>query len=93
MARGKADIEAEIAAARSRLSSNVEGLVTQVHPDAVKTRSMNDAKDFVAGEAESARAMFVDESGAPRVQRIAYLAVAVVGTVALTIVVKSLFRR
>lgn len=93
MARSKADIEAEIAAARSRLASNVEDLITTVHPQAVKTRAVNDAKDFAATELNSARNQFVDEFGNYRWDRIGYLAAAVVGSVAFVGVLKALFRR
>ena len=85
--RTKAEIEAEIAAARSRLAGNVEDLITAVHPQAVKTRAVNDAKDFVAGELNTARSQFVDDFGA------AYLAAAVVGTFAFIGVVRSIVRR
>ena len=74
--RTKADIEAEIAAARSRLAGNVEELITTVHPQAVKTRAINDAKDFAAGELNTARSQFVDEFGNYKWDRIAYLAAA-----------------
>lgn len=90
--RSKSDIEAEIAAARSRLAGNVEELITTVHPQAVKTRAVNDAKDFAAQELNSARAQFVDSFGNYKWDRIAYLAAAVVGTLALVRVLKS-FRR
>jgi len=93
VARSKADIEAEIAAARSRLASNVEDLITTVHPQAVKTRAVNDAKDFAATELNSARNQFVDEFGNYRWDRIGYLAAAVVGSVAFVGVLKALFRR
>ena len=91
--RTKADIEAEIAAARSRLATNVEDLITTVHPQAVKTRAVNDAKDFAATELNAARSQFVDEFGNYKWDRIAYLAAAVIGTVAFVGVIRSLFRK
>lgn len=91
--RSTADIEAEIAAARQRLASNVEGLITQVHPQAIKTRAVNDAKDFAAGELNSARSQFVDDFGNYKWDRVAYLAAALVGSVAFVGVLKSIFRR
>ncbi|MDR1712454.1 MAG: DUF3618 domain-containing protein [Propionibacteriaceae bacterium] len=45
--RTTAEIEAEIAAARERLASNVESLVNQVHPKAVAQRGLRQARDFV----------------------------------------------
>lgn len=91
--RSKADIEAEIAAARSRLASNVEGLIAQVHPQAVKTRAMNDAKDVAAGELNAARSQFVDDAGDVRWEQVAYAAAAVIGTIAFLAVTRSLLRR
>lgn len=91
--RTKAEIEAEIAAVRSRLAGNVEDLITAVHPQAVKTRAVNDAKDFVAGELNTARSQFVDDFGAVKWDRIAYLAAAVIGTFAFIGVVRSIVRR
>ena len=64
-----------------------------VHPQAVKTRAVNDAKDFAATELNSARNQFVDEFGNYRWDRIGYLAAAVVGSVAFVGVLKALFRR
>lgn len=91
--RSKADIEAEIAAARSSLASGVEDLITAVHPSAVKTRAVNDAKDFAASELNGVRSQFVDAVGQVKWDRVAYLAAAVVGSVALLGVVRSIFRR
>lgn len=91
--RTKSEIEAEIAAARVRLASNVENLITDVHPQAIKTRALNDAKDFAADEINSVRSLFVDKAGAVKWDRIAYLAAAVVGSIAASSVLKSLFRR
>ncbi len=91
--RTKTEIEAEIAAARARLASNVENLITDVHPQAIKTRALNDAKDFAADEINSVRSLFVDKAGAVKWDRIAYLAAAVVGSIAASSVIKSLFRR
>lgn len=91
--RTMAEIEAEIAAARSRLASNVEGLITAAHPSAVKTRAINDAKDFAAEEVNNVRSQFVDVVGQIKWDRIAYLAAAGVGTIAFFGVLKSIFKR
>lgn len=88
--RSKEQIEAEIAAARQRLASNVEGLITQVHPRAVAMRGLADAKGMFEQEAASAKAQFVATDGTVKTERIVYLAVAVVGSIALLAVLKSL---
>lgn len=91
--RSKEQIQAEVAAARARLASNVEGLILQVHPKAIAARSVQEAKAFVAGEVGAVKAQFVEPSGKPRAAAIAALAVAVVGTVAFFAVARSLARR
>ncbi|MBB1502261.1 DUF3618 domain-containing protein [Propioniciclava sp. MC1683] len=90
--RSKEQIQAEIAAARARLASNVEGLITQAHPKAVAARTVQDAKAFAAGEFQAAKAQFVAVDGTPRTTRLAALAVAVLGGVAFLIVARSIAR-
>ncbi|WP_282005299.1 DUF3618 domain-containing protein [Propioniciclava sinopodophylli] len=90
--RSKEQIQAEIAAARARLASNVEGLITQAHPKAVAARTVQDAKAFAAGEFQAAKAQFVAVDGTPRTTRLAALAVAVIGGVAFLMVARSIAR-
>ena len=90
--RSKEQIQAEIAAARARLASNVEGLITQAHPKAVAARTVQDAKAFAAGELQAAKAQFVAVDGTPRTTRLAALAVAVLGGVAFLMVARSIAR-
>lgn len=91
--RSKAEIQAEIAAARQRLGTNVEGLITQVHPKAVAARSLHDAKELAAAEVASVKSQFVDESGALRTGRVVALAAAAVGTVAVLVLLRGIARR
>lgn len=91
--RSKEQIEAEIAAARQRLASNVEGLITQAHPRAIALRGIADAKGFFQQEATSAKAQFVASDGSLKTERVAYLAAAVVGTIALIAILRSLVRQ
>lgn len=86
------EIRAEIAAARSRLSSNIEGLITQAHPKAVAARTVQDAKTLAAAEIDGVKAQFVDASGTPHYVRIGALAAAIIGSVAFLIVVRSIAR-
>ena len=90
--RSQEQIQAEIAAARARLASNVEGLITQAHPKAVAARTVQDAKAFAAGEFQAAKAQFVAVDGTPRTTRLAALAVAVLGGVAFLMVARSIAR-
>ncbi|MFV0452842.1 MAG: DUF3618 domain-containing protein [Propioniciclava sp.] len=91
--RNREEIEAEIAAARQRLSTNVEGLITQAHPKAVAARTMYDAKTLLAAEVQGVKEQFFEPSGAPRTTRIAALAAMAVGTVALLVLLRGAARR
>lgn len=91
--RSKEEIAAEIAAARERIASNIEGLITQAHPRAVAMRGLADAKGFIEQEASSAKAQFVAADGSVKTERVLYLAAAVVGSIALMAVLRSLVRK
>lgn len=85
-------IEAEIAAARQRLASNVEGLINQVHPKAVVQRSIDDARTFAATEYANAKAQVVAPNGELRLDRIGLLAGAVAGAITFVWLVRSILR-
>ncbi|MGO4956074.1 DUF3618 domain-containing protein [Luteococcus sp. Sow4_B9] len=61
--RSAQQIRADIAAARARMGANVEGLVNEVHPKAVKQRSVDEAKAFVMTEVDAAKSQVKDEDG------------------------------
>ena len=61
--RSAAQIRADIAAARARMGANVEGLVTEVHPKAVKQRTIDDTKAMMFAEVENAKSQVKDEDG------------------------------
>lgn len=82
-----------MAAARERLASNIEGLITQSHPKVIAARSVQDAKQFVRDEVGGVKAQFVNLDGTPKTARLAALAVAVVGGIAFLVVVRSIARR
>lgn len=77
-ARSKEQIQADLLAARARLSANVETLIGEVHPTAVKDRTVNEAKAFVSAEARNAKKQVKDEHGW-RIDRLIVLGGAVVG--------------
>lgn len=87
--RSKADIEAEIAAARARLVGNIEGLIGAVHPQAVKTRAINDAKDFAVQEINAVRSKFVDAMGEVQWGKVAKVGAAVVGAIVVFSLLKG----
>lgn len=90
--RTRADIEADIAAARQRLADNVEGLINQVHPKAIVANTVADARAFAHGGYEQAKAQVVDESGNVRTERVALLAAAAGGAVTFILIVRSILK-
>ena len=62
--RSKQDIEAEIAAARQRLASNVAGLINEVHPKTILQRGIDEARGFAAGEIAKAVAFLASDDAA-----------------------------
>lgn len=91
--RTRQQIEDEIAAARDRLASNLEGLITQAHPKAVLARGITDVRDFATEEVHAVRSRFVAEDGSLNLARLGALALALAGSVAFLVVVRSLARR
>jgi len=72
--RTPAEIEADIERTRARLAGTVDAIAERVKPANVARRG-----------AESAKAQVVDEQGNLRAKRVAVLAVAVAGAVALVL--------
>lgn len=73
-----AELQAELASARADLLASWSDLTAEVSPQALAKRA-----------GDSAKAVFVDADGAPRVKNIAIAAGAVVGVLAL----RMIFRR
>lgn len=89
--RTRAEIEADVTAARDRLAANLAELINQVHPKAVVRNTVNDACDFVGGEFQQLKDQLVDEHGL-RIRRVALLGAAVVGAVTFGVIVRSIIR-
>lgn len=85
-------IRAAMAARRARMSANVEGLVTEVHPTAVKNRAVDDAKTFAATELHNAKTQIKDEDGW-RSDRLMAAGAAVAGAVGFLLIVRSLIKK
>lgn len=90
--RTRAEIEAEIAAARERLAAGVEGLINQVHPKAIVANTVADARALAEDGFQQAKAQVVDERGNVRADRVALLAAAVGGAVTFMLIVRSILR-
>lgn len=90
--RTKAQIEADIAAARDRLSASVESLFMEVHPRAIAARTVADARRRATDGAKAVRSQFVADDGSLKTQQVALVAAAVAGAVAFLMVVRSIVR-
>ena len=91
--RDKEQIEADLAATRDRLTSAVESLIDQVHPQRIKQREIAGAKRFVSVELENAKALVYNARGDLRTDRLAVAGGSVAGLVALLVVVRAIARR
>lgn len=90
--RSASQIKADLAAARNRMSANVTELVEEVHPQAIKARTIDDAKYFAKGEIEHVTSLVKDEAGW-RTDRLALFGVVAAGAVTVLVVVRALVRR
>ena len=90
--RTKAEIEAEINAARERLAASVESLINQAHPKAIVHRSIVDARTFAEHEFAQAKAQVVDPQGNLRTERVALIGAAAAGLVTFVLLVRSIVR-
>lgn len=88
--RPKAEIEAELAAARVRLADSVESLFLQVHPKAVLADTVSEVKGFAASGVKAVRAELTDSRGNLRMNRIGLIAAAVAGSIAFLATIRSI---
>ncbi len=91
--RTKADIEAELEAARERLADGLASLINEVHPRAIAHRAVADARGLAGDKVRALRAQLVEPDGSLNLTRTAIAGAAVAGAVAFVAVVRSLLRR
>ncbi len=91
--RSKAEIEAELEAARDRLANNIASLVNQVHPRAIAHRAVADVRGAASQQLDDLKAQFVEPDGRLKVQRVALVGAAAAGALAFFAVVRSIVRR
>ncbi|NNG20282.1 DUF3618 domain-containing protein [Naumannella sp. ID2617S] len=91
--RSRSQIEADLAAARARLSANLEHMIDQVHPTNIKRRQVQEFKSFAQGEYDNARQQFKTRTGEWRLDRIAAVGGAVVGFVVFVSVLRAVVRK
>lgn len=91
--RSRSQIEADLAATRARLSGNLEELIGQVHPKAIKQQQIANVKALVGTEVNNAKAKVQTDTGEWRLDRIAMIAGSVVGAVVAVAVLRAIVRR
>lgn len=91
--RSKSQIESDLDATRSRLTASVETLIDQVHPKRVKQRQVDNVKRLANAELDNAKATFFNARGDLRKDRVASIAGAVAGVVAVLLLLRRLVRR
>lgn len=82
-------IRRDIAAARARVSAQVEQLVQDLHPTTVKDRAVDQARTFAQSEFESAKSTIKDEAGW-RMDRLVAVGGAVLGVVTFLLTVRAI---
>ena len=91
--RTKSQIEADLAATRSRLTGSVESLIDTTHPNRVKQRTVAGAKQFARDQAEEARSLVFTARGDLRTGRVIRIAGAVAGAIAFVLVLRGIAQR
>lgn len=91
--RTTAEIENDLAAVRSRLSANVASLIDEVHPQRIKERQIEGARQWAASEAEDLKLQFVTADGGLRTARLVAIGAAVAGAVGFVVLLKVLGSR
>jgi hypothetical protein len=91
--RTKAQIEADLAATRSRLSNSVESLIDTTHPNRIKQRTIADAKQFASDQVVEAKSLVFTARGDLRTGRLIKVAGAVAGAIAFVLVLRGIVQR
>lgn len=89
--RTTAQIKADLAAKRVKLTSSVEELVDDLQPKNIAKRAADDAKTFVAGEINGLKSLIKDENGW-RTDRLVAIGGAVVGAVAFVFTTRAIVK-
>jgi Protein of unknown function (DUF3618) len=91
--RNAAQIEADLAATRDRLTASVQALIDQVHPNRIKQRQIDNVKRLASAELDNAKSLIFNARGDLRTDRVAAVAGAVAGLVTFLIIVRKIVRR
>lgn len=90
--RSKAEIEAELAAARDRVAENLAQLIGSVSPKAIVANSVTEARTLAESNLAQAKEQLVDSAGRLRTDRVVLAAAAVAGSVAFVLIVRGIFK-
>jgi hypothetical protein len=90
--RSESQIESDMAATRQRLTSSLETLIDQVHPNRVKQRGAARLKLVAAEYTEKAKGLVFNARGDLRTDRVAAAGGGLAGLVAFIVVLKRLRR-
>jgi len=88
--RTKSQIEADLGATRDRLTTKVETLIDQVHPNRVKQRTIAQARTLLNAELENAKSLVFNARGDLRTQRLAIVGGVTVGTIGLLVIIRRI---
>jgi hypothetical protein len=91
--RNAAQIEADLAATRDRLTASVQALIDQVHPNRIKQRQIDNVKRLASAELDNAKSLIFNARGDLRTDRVAALAGAAAGLVTFLIIIRKIVRR
>jgi hypothetical protein len=91
--RNTAQIEADLAATRDRLTASVQALIDQVHPNRIKQRQIDNVKRLASAELDNAKSLIFNARGDLRTDRVAALAGAAAGLVTFLIIIRRIVRR
>jgi hypothetical protein len=91
--RNTAQIEADLAATRDRLTASVQALIDQVHPNRIKQRQIDNVKRLANAELDNAKSLIFNARGDLRTDRVAALAGAAAGLVTFLIIIRKIVRR
>jgi hypothetical protein len=91
--RPKAEIEAEIEAARDRLATGLASLINEIHPRAIAHRAAADARSAASSRLRALKSQLVQPDGSLNLTRAGLLAAAAAGSIAFVAIVRSIVRR
>jgi len=91
--RSQSQIEADLAATRQRLTTSVEFLIDQVHPNRVKQRGVSRLKVLAAEYTEKGKGLVFNARGDLRKNRLAAVGGGFAGLVTFLALIRRLRRR